>query len=131
MAVGFSKLEVVAHDPMAASLAGVLVVLEDLKTHGDGAQLTAELARLEDAIREVLARAQRRLESSSIVLLSKRELNVLDHVADGLSNKQVARRLGISERTVRNHLTRIFDKLGVVTRTEAVVSAVRAGILAI
>jgi len=120
----------VAHDPVAASLAGVLVVLEDLKEHRNGDQLTAELARLEDSIREVLTRAQLRLESS-FVLLSKRELNVLGEVADGLSNKQVARRLGISERTVRNHLTRIFHKLGVVTRTEAVVCAVRAGILAI
>lgn len=62
--------------------------------------------------------------------LSTRELHVLKHVAIGLSNKQVARRLGISEKTVRNHLTRIFSKLGVVTRTEAVVNAMRAGALA-
>ncbi|TMD74707.1 MAG: response regulator transcription factor [Chloroflexi bacterium] len=61
--------------------------------------------------------------------LSHRELHVLKQVADGLSNKQIARRLGISEKTVRNHLSRVFNKLGATNRTEAVMHAMRAGMV--
>jgi len=61
--------------------------------------------------------------------LSLRELHVLKQVAAGLSNKQIARRLGISEKTVRNHLSRVFSKLGATNRTEAVMGAVRAGLV--
>lgn len=61
--------------------------------------------------------------------LSKREVDVLNQVATGLSNKQIARRLGISEKTVRNHLSRVFNKLRVANRTEAVLSAMRVGVL--
>jgi RNA polymerase sigma factor (sigma-70 family) len=61
--------------------------------------------------------------------LSERELHVLTQVASGLSNKQIARRLGISEKTVRNHLSRVFSKLGAANRTEAVLNAMRVGLL--
>jgi DNA-binding NarL/FixJ family response regulator len=63
--------------------------------------------------------------------LSHRELHVLAHVADGMSNKQIARRLGISEKTVRNHLSRVFNKLTATNRTEAVMHAMRIGLLII
>lgn len=59
--------------------------------------------------------------------LSDRERNVLKQVARGLSNKQIARQLTISEKTVRNHLSRIFVKLRATNRTEAVMNAMRAG----
>jgi DNA-binding NarL/FixJ family response regulator len=62
-------------------------------------------------------------------LLSRRELHVLRQVAGGLSNKQIARHLGISEKTVRNHLSRAFNKLGATNRTEAVLSAIRRGLV--
>jgi DNA-binding NarL/FixJ family response regulator len=61
--------------------------------------------------------------------VSKRELSVLKHVAAGQSNKQIAQLLGISAQTVRNHLSRVFHKLGASNRTEAVMSAVRLGLL--
>jgi DNA-binding NarL/FixJ family response regulator len=51
--------------------------------------------------------------------LSSREREVLDLVAEGLANKQIARRLGIAERTVKAHLTRIFQQIGVTDRTQA------------
>jgi DNA-binding NarL/FixJ family response regulator len=51
--------------------------------------------------------------------LSPRETEVLDLVAAGLANKQIARRLGISERTVKAHLTAVFQELGVTDRTQA------------
>jgi DNA-binding NarL/FixJ family response regulator len=51
--------------------------------------------------------------------LSAREQEVLDLIAEGLSNKRIAMRLGISEKTVKAHLTRIYAQLGVSDRTEA------------
>jgi DNA-binding NarL/FixJ family response regulator len=51
--------------------------------------------------------------------LSAREREVLDLLATGLANKQIARRLGITERTVKAHLTSIFQQLGVTDRTQA------------
>ena len=51
--------------------------------------------------------------------LSARETEVLRLVADGLANKQIGRRLGISERTVKAHLSRVFRQLGVADRTSA------------
>lgn len=61
-------------------------------------------------------------------VLSNREVQVLTKVADGLSNKQIGRHLGISEKTVRNHLTRVFDKLEASNRTQAVMLAMRLGL---
>jgi DNA-binding NarL/FixJ family response regulator len=51
--------------------------------------------------------------------LSRRETEVLELVGDGLPNKLIARRLGISEKTVKAHMTRIFEALGVTDRTQA------------
>lgn len=59
--------------------------------------------------------------------LSEREQDVLRCVAEGLPNKLVARRLGISEKTVKAHLTRIFQQLGVSDRTQAALWAKRNG----
>lgn len=51
--------------------------------------------------------------------LSYREREVLGLVTEGMANKQIARRLGISERTVKAHLTNIFQRIGVTDRTQA------------
>lgn len=61
--------------------------------------------------------------------ISRRELSVLVEVGRGGSNKQIAKHLGISQKTVRNHLSRIFTKLGASNRTEAVMNAMRRGLL--
>jgi DNA-binding NarL/FixJ family response regulator len=53
------------------------------------------------------------------VALSARETEVLRLVAEGLANKQIARRLGITERTVKAHLTSVFSQIGVTDRTQA------------
>jgi DNA-binding NarL/FixJ family response regulator len=63
--------------------------------------------------------------SESHVPLSGREVEVLDLVVAGLKNAAVARRLGISERTVREHVARIFLKLHVSSRVEAAVVATK------
>jgi DNA-binding NarL/FixJ family response regulator len=60
-------------------------------------------------------------------LLSQREEQVLDLLARGLSNRDLAKELKLSEHTVKNHLFRIFDKLGVSNRMEAVLYAMNNG----
>jgi two-component system, NarL family, response regulator LiaR len=59
--------------------------------------------------------------------LTARELDVLSAAARGLGNKQIATELGMSARTVQTHLTSVFAKLGVGSRTEAVLLALRQG----
>lgn len=61
--------------------------------------------------------------------LTPRELDVLRLLADGLPNKTIARRLGISEHTVKFHVNAILGKLGAASRTEAVVRATRLGLI--
>ena len=61
--------------------------------------------------------------------LSKREGAVLTAIADGLSNKEIARRLGISVHTVKFHVASILEKLKVDTRTEAVIKAAQLGLV--
>lgn len=60
--------------------------------------------------------------------LTQREREVLELVAQGLDNAQAAARLRLSEKTVRNHITRIFDKIEVENRSQAIVAARKAGL---
>ena len=60
--------------------------------------------------------------------LTAREAEVLDGVARGLNNREVAELLRISEKTVRNHLTTVFSKLGIASRGQAIVAARNAGL---
>jgi DNA-binding NarL/FixJ family response regulator len=60
--------------------------------------------------------------------LTKRETSVLRLVAEGLANKEIARRLSISEKTVKAHLNNVFAKLDVHSRTQAALEAIRSGI---
>lgn len=55
--------------------------------------------------------------------ISKRELDVLEHLANGLSNREIADRLFVSTNTVKTHLGHLYEKLGVARRTQAVVRA--------
>lgn len=76
------------------------------------------------AAREVLSdRAEQRA-----VELTGREREVLSLVAEGMPNKLIARRLEISEKTVKSHLTRIFERVGVTDRTQAALWAQRHGL---
>ncbi len=62
--------------------------------------------------------------------LTEREIEVLRLVAQGCSNKEVGRLLGIAEKTVKNHVARILAKLGLASRTQAALFAVRTGLAA-
>jgi DNA-binding NarL/FixJ family response regulator len=60
--------------------------------------------------------------------LSMRETEVIRLIAQGLSNKEISSRLSLSEKTVKNHISRIFSKLQINARSQAAVHAIRAGI---
>jgi DNA-binding NarL/FixJ family response regulator len=68
-------------------------------------------------------------EPDPLTRLRPREREVLDLVCEGLPNKRIARQLGISEKTVKAHLTRVYEALGVSDRTGAVLWARRRGLL--
>ena len=63
--------------------------------------------------------------------LTIREIQVLELLAEGLSNKAIAGRLGISDQTVKFHVASLSGKLGAVNRTDAVRRAVRRGLIAL
>jgi DNA-binding NarL/FixJ family response regulator len=77
----------------------------------------------------VTARLMQRARTPTKMALSGREIEVLELVARGGSNKELARELHLSEATVKSHLIHIFDKLGVADRTAAVTVALERGIL--
>lgn len=84
--------------------------------------------------RKVLARFAtegqvERSVSSNDGLLTKRERDILRLAACGMSNSRIADRLSVSIRTVQAHLTHIFDKLGVGSRTQAVIAGLRRGFI--
>jgi DNA-binding NarL/FixJ family response regulator len=68
--------------------------------------------------------------SSAMPMLTRREREVLRLLADGCSNEDVARRLGISPETVRTHVRKLMRKLDAQTRTQAVATALRLAIIA-
>ena len=73
---------------------------------------------------------QRQREQTVEVALTPREIEVLQCLGDGLANKAIARRLGIAEKTVKAHLTRVFSAIGVSDRTQAVLWARDHGVVA-
>jgi DNA-binding NarL/FixJ family response regulator len=97
----------------------------------------ATRATLADAIRAVHAGqryvppdlADRVLPRPSEEALTEREAEVLHRIAQGMSNKEIADALAISEHTVKGHVKNVLGKLGVTDRTKALVEAVRRGLV--
>ena len=116
-------------DLLAALSAGASGYL--LKDAGP-AELTAAVHRVvagETALSPAVAdRLVRRVQQPATAL-SERELEVLTLVGQGLSNADIARRLFLSQATVKTHLVHVFDKLGVDSRTSAVARATERGLL--
>jgi DNA-binding NarL/FixJ family response regulator len=73
--------------------------------------------------------AQRLFETMAREELSQRELEVLTLVAMGLTNKDIAERLFISDKTARNHVVSCLEKLSAKDRTEAATIAIRRGLI--
>ena len=87
-------------------------------------------AQLRDALRRFLPVreiAEQPDQDAQIGELTEREREMLELIARGLGNDEIARRLALSPKTVRNHVTNVFDKLGVATRAQAIVKAREAG----
>jgi DNA-binding NarL/FixJ family response regulator len=94
------------------------------------AALGQELVVLESALAGALSVASSAATPQPLIeALTARELEVLRGLAEGLSNKQIARNLKISEHTVKFHVNAILGKLGAQSRTEAVVRATRSGLI--
>lgn len=77
----------------------------------------------------VATRLMQRMRDQDEEGLSTREIEVLELVAQGTSNKEIAKQLWVSETTVKSHMLHIFDKLGVADRTAAVTAALKRGII--
>ena len=97
----------------------------------DPADLGAALRHAaEDPVPETTGRARKRFKSAvEDTGLTERELAILLELAHGKSNKEIARSLWLAKQTVKFHLTNIYRKLGVTSRTEAVYWAYRHGLL--
>ena len=78
---------------------------------------------------KLIARLAGKEESTLIESLTDRELQILTLTAKGFTNKAIGVQLGISDRTVQNHLANIFQKLNAESRTEAVMRAVSLGLI--
>jgi DNA-binding NarL/FixJ family response regulator len=122
-------------------------VFEGIKAGAQGYLLKdAELEDLSRAIRTVYAGdtiiapelAQKMLStfqsggpkgSRLVPPLTERELGVIRALAQGMSDRQIAHSLGISEKTVRNHTSNIYRKLHIFDRTQAVIYAIREGVI--
>ena len=72
---------------------------------------------------------ERNHERVKIDLLTRRELEVLKLLSVGLYNKEIGKKLDISERTVKNHISSIFKKIEVTDRTQAAVFAIRNNLI--
>jgi DNA-binding NarL/FixJ family response regulator len=108
---------------LAAGIPGAQFIELDSKNH---ILLETEPAweRLCDEVLEFLGlKGSTRGEDPAFAALSPREREVLALIAEGFGNSQIAERLSISEKTVRNHVSNLFDKLGVWTRAQAIVFA--------
>ncbi len=83
------------------------------------------MSRLMDSLRK----ANNAIPDSSLVALTRMEVKILAFLGRGQSNKEIAIKLGLSVKTIKNHLNNMFQKLGVANRTEAVVKGIDLGII--
>lgn len=103
------------------------------RVRNQGADLVVSKAeppqRLVEAIRSVLPRTDNSGEETPSLAFSRRQMEVLTHLSEGLSNKAIARVMGLSEFTVRGHVQQIIRITGAANRSNAVFIAKQAGLL--
>jgi pimeloyl-ACP methyl ester carboxylesterase/DNA-binding CsgD family transcriptional regulator len=109
----FVQVDTVNHMPLADEPAWQRIVEE------------AQSFLAEPAAAPAAASARRKLPLAE---LTPQERNVLEGIARGQDNAEIAQSLGLSEKTVRNHITRVFDKIGVEQRYQAIILAREAGL---
>jgi DNA-binding CsgD family transcriptional regulator len=108
----------VADPALADRIASVLADVDGLELVGKDDEPTA-----------LIVAAGATLSADANVVLTVRELEVLALLAEGASNKLIARRLGISTNTAKYHVASLLEKLDAVSRTDAVAHAARIGVL--
>ena len=123
---------------MRVALVGTHTDLERLRTRLDESiEVVGEFVSLGEAraaeldVDGFLIAPERSVREDLQEPLTARELEVLEQLAAGLSNKAIGARLGISDQTVKFHVASITGKLGVTNRTEAVRRALRLGLIAL
>jgi DNA-binding NarL/FixJ family response regulator len=123
---------------MRVALVGTQTDLERLRARLDeSVEVAGEFASLGEArsadldVDGFLIAPERSAPEDLQEPLTARELEVLEQLAAGLSNKAIGARLGISDQTVKFHVASITGKLGVTNRTEAVRRALRLGLIAL
>ena len=124
----FTQADLV-HGALQAGAAGYL--LKDAEADEVAAAIRAACrgeVHLDPAIARQLTRSLVAPKAQTVNALTDREREVLVLVAQGLSNQQIADALVISERTARTHVSNILSKLGVASRTQAALLAIREGI---
>jgi len=124
----FTRADLV-HGALQAGAAGYL--LKDAEADEVAAAIRAACrgeVHLDPAIAKQLTRSLVAPKPQPLQALTDREREVLILVAEGLSNQQIADSLVISERTARTHVSNILSKLGVASRTQAALVAIRGGI---
>lgn len=82
---------------------------------------------VQDAVSRALVGMVARARAGAVRDLTAREVEVLRLMVEGLANKEIATRLGLSQKTVKTHVSSVLGKLGVADRTQAAVLAVRSG----
>jgi len=101
--------------PASVGLAGLVRLMWEVHTNAR----PAEVGR---------TRSERSAQSEPRQLLTRREFDVVQAICQGLTNKQIGRRLDISEKTVKNHLSSIYRRCELTGRTELVAWAIRSGL---
>jgi DNA-binding CsgD family transcriptional regulator len=109
----------VASSTLLDRITAALSNLEDIELVGKDSEAEVMVVAVDAAAHEGKAEVQ----------LTARELEVLALLAEGASNKLIARRLGISAHTAKYHVASLLEKLDAVSRTDVVASAARIGVL--
>lgn len=112
---------------MASSIPGARLVPLETKSHVP----TPGEPSFERVVEEIEAfvRGTRDGKADPYPHLTRRERQILEHIARGDDNAQIAAHLELSEKTVRNHITSVFEKIGVENRAQAIVQAREAGLV--
>jgi DNA-binding NarL/FixJ family response regulator len=109
---------------------GVVRLLKE-KTYLDSNATLLVLKAIQELNHHLFDRAGNQLSNPREFVLTKREKEVVTYLVQGNSNREIAKKLYISEKTVKNHMQHIFNKMGVQDRTKVAVLAIQNGLASV